>query len=642
MKQRYIVSIVVFFSFLQLSAQISFTANTPGGVPVYTGSYLFGSNAGVYQSWNIFAMADIEAGNPGRNIPGAGIKTMHQPLPEQFFSDWGYDVYLNLFAYYNRLGIKDNTIWFETPTAAHQDNTVYPGCSTPSPLWANMYTPIWDGGANGTPVNDNNYLALYVYNTVTRYKQYVKFWELVNEPDLDGGAYGYKLPGDPGNWWDNNPTPSELLNLRAPVFNYIRAMRIVYEVVKYVDPSAYVSMGGVGYASFLDVMLRNTDNPVDGSVTASYPVTGGAYFDCVSFHYYPMYDLSYYDSNNQLKYLRYSDAAADHYIVRKNLLASTLYHRGYNDTIYPKKIFICTENNVSRKAFGQFIGGDDVQRNYDIKAAIASQLNDIKQLYIFSIGDNTDLANATQPFDVVGLYQNLNGKGPGPDANDTIGPYQQQYNHSGIAYKTFSDGLNGYKVDTQRTASMQLPAAVRGAAFRNLTGNYAYVLWAATTTDNSEAASATYSFPAAMNVPAQLNLRNWDYSQTNATSLISSQNIALTGAPALVLTPLVITALTPDTLQNAPAPAYFSFSLYPNPARDNLVVKLHLKRRETVSIKITDGAGQLIMQVADNTVYTAGDNTIRLSLPSRLAGGMYYCRLVAGGNDQTIPFIVTK
>jgi hypothetical protein len=469
----------------------------------------------------------------------------------------------------------------------------------------------------------------------------VKFWEIINEPDLDGGAYGYKLPGDPGNWWDNNPTPPELLNLRAPVFNYIRAMRIVYEVIKYVDPTAYVSMGGVGYASFLDVMLRNTDNPVDGSVTSDYPVTGGAYFDCVSFHYYPMYDLSYYDSNNQLQYLRYSDAAADHYIARKNLLASTLYHRGYNDTTYPKKIFICTENNVSRKAFDQFIGGDDVQRNYDIKAAIASQLNDIKQLYIFSIGDNTDLANATGPFDVVGFYQNLNGKGPGPDANDTIGPYSQQYNNSGIAYKTFSDVLSGYKIDTQRTAAMQLPAAVRGAAFRNLSGNYEYVLWAATTTDNSEVASATYSFPAAMNVPPQLNLRNWDYSQTNTTSLVSSQNIALTGAPSLVLTPLVITALKPDTVTTAPA-AYFAFTLYPNPAKSNLTVKLHLKRRETVSITITDAAGQLVMRVADNTVYSAGDNNIYLSLPSRLAGGMYYCRLVAGSNDQTIKFLVTK
>ncbi|GAC1425624.1 MAG: hypothetical protein NVSMB7_02070 [Chitinophagaceae bacterium] len=586
-------------------------------------------------------MADIEAGNPGRNIPGAGIKTMHQPLPENFFNSWGYDVYLNLFAYYNRLGIKDNTIWFETPATAHQDNTIYPGCSTPSSLWSNMYTPIWDGGANGTPVNDNNYLALYVYNTVTRYKPWVKFWEIINEPDFDNGQYGYKSPGDPGNWWDNNPTPAELLNLRAPVFNYIRALRIVYEVVKSVDPSAYVSMGGVGYSSFLDVMLRNTDNPAGGTVTTEYPFTGGAYFDCVSFHYYPMYDLSYYDTNNQLKYLRYSDAAADHYIARKNQLAGELYHRGYNDTTYPKKIFICTENNVSRKAFGNYIGGDEVQRNYDIKAAIASQFNDIKQLYIFSIGDNTDYASATQPFDVVGFYQNLNGKGPGPNANDTIGPYLQQYNSSGIAYKTFSDLLSGFRADSQQTKALNLAPGVRGGAFKNSIGDYRYVLWAATTTDNSEAANATYSFPPAINMPPQVYQRNWDYTQTNYSPLVSSRNIALTGSPSVILSPLIVTALTPDTARNNPV-AYFSVSLYPNPVKDRLTIKLHLKRKENITIRITDGAGRLVTRAVDNTFYDAGENFIRLSLPPRLSGGLYYCRLVAGNTDQTIKFIVTK
>ena len=65
-------------------------------------------------------------------------------------------------------------------------------------LFQNMYTPVWDGGANGTPVNDNNYFALYVYKTVMQYKQYTKFWEIINEPDFDGGAFGWRLPGDRG------------------------------------------------------------------------------------------------------------------------------------------------------------------------------------------------------------------------------------------------------------------------------------------------------------------------------------------------------------------------------------------------------------------------------------------------------------
>ena len=335
MRHVYLVSIILFFIISGSAAQVNFNAYTPGGVSPYNGNYLFGSNAGYYQSWNIYAMADIEAGNPARNIKGAGIKSLHQPLPESFFAAWGYDVYLNVFAYYNRLGIKDNTVWLETPTAAHKDNSVYPGCTVPSLLWSNLYEPIWDGGANGTPVNENNYLALYVYNTVTRYKQWVKFWEIVNEPDFDNAVNGWKSPGDPGNWWDNNPTACELVNLKAPIFNYIRTLRIVYEVVKSVDPSAYVSMAGVGYPSFLDAMLRNTDNPAGGTITSEYPFKGGAYFDCVSFHYYPMYDLRYVDAGFHIIPTRYSDAAVDHYISRKKVLDSVLSTRGYNDISYP-------------------------------------------------------------------------------------------------------------------------------------------------------------------------------------------------------------------------------------------------------------------------------------------------------------------
>jgi len=647
MRQFYLFTIVLLFTASTGIAQINFSANDAGSVPPYTGNYLFGSDAGIYQSWNIFAMADIEAGNPGRNIKGVGIKSMHQPLPETFFADWGYDVYLNLFAYYNRLGIKDNTIWFEGPSAAHKDNTVYPGCNEASKLWSNLYTPIWDGGANGTPVNENNYLALYVYNTVTRYKQWVKFWEVVNEPDFDNSANGWKSPGEAGNWWDNNPNPCDLLNLKAPIFNYIRTLRIVYEVVKSVDPTAYVSMGGVGYPSFLDAMLRNTDNPADGSVAAGYLLKGGAYFDLVSFHYYPMYDLRYVDANFQIQPNRHSDEAVNQYISRKNVLTNTLYRRGYNDTTYPKKIFICTENNIPRKPFPSpdgfdYIGSDEAQRNYDMKAIVASQLNDIKQWYIFSIGDSKDYADATSMFDVVGLYQNLNGKGPGPNASDTIGPYLQQYNSSGIAYKTFSDLLGGYNADTVRTKALNLPATVRGGAFKNALGDYQYVLWAATTTDNSEAASATYAFPTALNMPVQVYQRSWDYSQTNSSPLVSSQNITLTGSPAVISSPLVVTAYYPDSVRNNPA-SYFSFTLYPNPVKNKFVLKLHLLQRQKVSIKITDAMGQLMMNVASNTTYNSGENIIEVPLSSRFTAGLYYCRMLAGGNrEQTVKFIVTK
>ncbi|MES1226966.1 MAG: hypothetical protein ABUT20_66450, partial [Bacteroidota bacterium] len=313
MKHIYLFGFFLFFTAINSKAQINFTANDPGSVPAYTSDFYYGSNMGYYPPWTNQNIADIAAGNPSLSVKGAGVKSLHLPLPEKDFLDvWGYSISVGDFIHYNSLGIKDNTVFLEYPTDAHRDNTVYPGCTDPSLIWSNIYTPIWDNGENGTPVNDNNYLALYIYKTVTIYKPWVKFWELVNEPDFDGGINGWRPPGDPGNWWDNNPQPCELTNLKAPIFNYIRMMRILYEVVKSVDPTAYVAMGGTGYPSFLDAMCRNTDNPTDGSVNASYPVKGGAYFDCMSFHYYPMYDLG--------TTRRYSDAAIDEFILRKNSL----------------------------------------------------------------------------------------------------------------------------------------------------------------------------------------------------------------------------------------------------------------------------------------------------------------------------------
>ena len=653
MKLFYPGFLLLLFAF-PAASQVSYSANEAAHVAPYTTNFLYGSNMGVYDTWSNVAIADIAAGNPARNVKGAGVKTLHLPLPENFldpsYAGYDYDVEVWQFSHFADLGIKDNTVFLESPIPAHTDNTVYPGCSNPSLIWSNLYLPIWDGGANGTPYNDDNYLARYIYKTVTLYKPYVKFWELVNEPDFDAGSIGWRAPGDPaGNWWDRNPAPCEMYNLRAPLVNYIRMLRIAYEVIKTVDPTAYVGMGGVGYPSFLDAVLRNTDNPVDGSPTADYPLKGGAYFDVLSFHYYPMYDLRYFDvAAGTWKYKRHSDAGIDVFLARKKALDSVLNTRGYNGVTYPKKVVINTENNIARKSLadpynptlGNFVGGDEVQRNYDMKALVESQLNGISQFYVFSIGDSKDINDpSTNPFDFVGLYQNLNGKGPGYD-NSNPGPYNQQYNSSGISYKTFSDALLGYKADLTQTAAMALPAGIRGGAFRNSTGDYAYVLWAATTTDQSEVANGTYSFPAAMNVSPQLYQRNWDYSQTTTAPSISSQNIALTGSPVILFSPLIVTALPTDTLRH-PAPDFFAISLYPNPVVEKLSLSIHLKRRQGVSISISNAMGQLVSQTG-TTLYYQGANLIHVPLPARIPNGMYFCRIISGNSDQTLKFMVSR
>ncbi|MFT3932752.1 MAG: T9SS type A sorting domain-containing protein [Chitinophagaceae bacterium] len=631
MKQIYLSAILLLITAYSSIAQINYNANDPAHVLPYTSDFLYGSNMGYYPPWTNQTIADIAAGNSSKGVKGAGIKTLHQPLPEAFLEQWGYDINLNDFRYYNSLGIKDNTVFLETPSEAHRDKSTFGGCGDQSLIWSNIYTPIWDNGENGTPVNDDNYLALYIYKTVTLHKQYVKFWELVNEPDQDGGNIGWRNPGDPaGNWWDRNPTPCELYNLKAPIYSYIRMLHIAYEVIKTIDPTAYVSMGGVGYPSFLDALLRNTENPVDGFVTAAYPYKGGAWIDCLSFHYYPIYEI-----NGK----RHSDACLDGFLNRKHLLDSVLQARGYDGITYPKKVFINTENNMPRVSAGGYFGSDEIQRNYDMKALVGSQLNGISQFYVFSIGDSKNDGDATDnPFDFVGLYKNLNGIGP-TTANPS---YRQQYNPSGLAYKTMSDALSGFSVDQSRTTAMNLPAGVRGGAFKNTIGDYKYVLWATTATDASEVANATYSFPGSISMPAQINQINWDYAQTNSASMVSPQNIALTGVPVILLAPMIVTALTPDTVRNNPAD-YFSFAIYPNPVRDRLTIKLHLAQRQAVSISITNAMGQMIMKPADNTFYDKGDNIFSIPLSSKMAAGIYYCHMKFGGNrEQTVKFVVSK
>ena len=264
-------------------------------------------------------------------------------------------------------------------------------------MFANLYEPIWDNGANGTPVNDENYAALYIYKTVSLYKDYVRFWEIWNEPDLDNQGNGWKPRTIAGNWYDNVPDPCEI-QMGAPVYHYIRLLRISYEVIKTLDPDAYITVGGLGYESFLDVILRYTDNPDGGQVTAEYPLKGGAYFDVLSYHVYPHINgsLKIWDNAiNGFAYHRHSDAAVGGALSLKNKFENILLEYGYDGQTYPKKIFILTETTVPRKKLEDFIGSDAAARNYAIKLQVASYQNEIRQLAIYQLADQASFNAAT-------------------------------------------------------------------------------------------------------------------------------------------------------------------------------------------------------------------------------------------------------
>ncbi len=499
-------------------------------VTSYDGLFHPGSNLGYFPPWSNQQLGDLAAGNPAVGVMGIGAKSIRPALFGTILDNpaFGYEASLNDFQHYASLGLEDLTCIVGFPPFWLQDQSNYCEDGPFSELYRNMYLPIWDNGENGTPINDENYFANYLYQVIQVYGDQVTFWEIWNEPGFDfTGNLGWRGPGDPvGNWWDNNPDPCDY-KLRAPIFHYVRMLRISWELIKTYDPDGLVTVAGLGYESFLDAVMRNTDNPNDGSVTAEYPHGGGAYFDCMGFHSYPHFDGSTitYDSGiSDFIYRRHSDGAANGITRRRDLRQGVLDTYGYDGITYPKKEWIITEINIPRQQFGEYLGSEEAQINFMMKAVSTCMMEDINQMHVYNLSDRTTEAEATNEFDILGLYQKL----------ENTPPYTQVMNPAGLAYKTTSDFLYGTRFDQGRTNQMNLPTGVKGGAFRNdATGNYTYMIWAETLIDQSEFAQANYSFPASLGI-SEFTRYEWNHAQTMGSSVINSMGIQLTGRPIIL------------------------------------------------------------------------------------------------------------
>ena len=512
-----------FLSTFSLGAQVDY--NAQDFVNPYDGVFRPGSNLDYYPNWSTKQLGSLAGGDPSEGIMGIGAKTLRPVLSESVLEVFGYDVVVDDFEHFRSLGMDEFTAVLAFPVEWHKDFTEYcPG--TPSNLFANLHTPIWDGGANGTPYNDDNYFAAYVYKTVTTYDEYVKFWEIWNEPGFDyTGNTGWRGPGDPaGNWWDNDPNPCDYI-LQAPIENYVRTLRIAYEVIKTISPNDYVVTAGFGYQSFLDAVLRNTDNPNGGAVTPEYPEGGGAYIDIMGLHNYPHIDGTTRLGNVQF-FERHSDRAAEGLIYRRDFFQEIFDNYGYDGVTYPKKLTLCTEMNTPREFDGnngRYFAGTVSQRNYIMKTFVTAITNDVINFHVYSIGDNP---GSGLGFDKMGLYEDLSAVDPG----------EEVLNEEGIAMKTTSDMLWGTVYDENQTAAMNAPEGVEAHAFLRADGRYVYMLWARTTIDNSEFASKNYSFPSNFQY-GNLERRNWNYSTTNSTSQQNASGIELDATPFFLIEP---------------------------------------------------------------------------------------------------------
>ena len=581
----------LFFTDVPLAAQINYTAHDT--IPAFTGQFRYGANMGAYNFWRDEQLADIAAGNPELDVEGLGIDALRPLLSESFLEYWGYDIRIDAFKHYNKLGLHDNVVFIGYPSDDHRDQTLY--CPDgPSELFANMYEPIWDDGENGTPVNDENYYALYVWKMVSMYHPYVKYWEVWNEPDFDFVGGSSLPPGEEGSWWDTDPEPCEYA-LRAPAQHYIRLLRISYEVIKSIAPDDYVALGGIGFPSFLDVLLRNTDNPDGGKTDSLYPLPGGAYFDVVSFHSYPHIDNSTREWSNEANgfvYFRHSDRCIDGLLDRHAQLKNVMAKYGYDDSLFPKKQWIITESNIPRVQVDEYLGSDAAQRNYLIKALIACQQNEIDQFHVYTLGD-INIPGYYSEFHSMGLYLAL----------DSVPPYGQRIQEAGFAYKTTADLLKGKVYDPWQTALMDLPAVVKGGAFRDEYGIYTYVLWAKTNKDRSEAAEATYRFPSSFNLQ-DMHQREWDYSVLGITRQVAANNIALTGSPRF---------FTDSRTDKPTEPARtIEVETNPNPFGQELNVALNLPDPLVSSLSLYNMNGQLITRFFTDTKLAEGSHHISL------------------------------
>ena len=514
-----------------LLASVAALAQGPGytandRVEKYRGRFLPGMNTDYVPPWSNKQLADLAAGNPAKGVRGVGALTLRPGLQDKVLGVYGYDVSEDDFAYYESLGLTELTAIVGFPADDHRAYDESP-CYREgkyNALFEGLYEDIWDYGANGTPYDDRNEFAKYMYEIVTRYKDQVRFWEIWNEPGLftgDDSQVFWGEPDYPGSWWTNDPDPCDY-SLHAPIEHYVRTLRIAYEIVKAVAPDDYVVLAGAGSPAFLDAVLRNTDEPGSGRATGEYPHGGGAYFDVFGYHAYPHHDGSVRNGLGTFSE-RHSDGAADG-IVDHRLAGfrEVLEKYGYDGRTYPRKEHIVTEIGVPRRRFGsRYMGSDELQVNFMPKALINLKLNDVYQMHVFSIGDKEPAYKGDNEFDFMGMYEYL------PDDR----PFTQEVHPAGISYKTASDLIAPSDYDASLSRALGAGDDVRAHAFRRDDGETLFVLWAETTTDLSESASAEFRFPSGV-AAGTLTEYEWDYGYSGKTRGVSAaETLRLTGRP---------------------------------------------------------------------------------------------------------------
>lgn len=140
-----------------------------------------------------------------------------------------------------------------------------PATYPPRSLGQPVFTDGTDIPGPAKSINMNNHWARFVYTTVNRYKDKIKYWEIWNEPDF---------PAIDGGFWASNPE------------SYYRLLKVAYLAAKTADPTAKIMMGGLTHYSFRDAsasFLRQVLALIKADPLAA---TNNFFFDVIPLHFY--------------------------------------------------------------------------------------------------------------------------------------------------------------------------------------------------------------------------------------------------------------------------------------------------------------------------------------------------------------------
>ena len=427
----------------------------------------------------------------------AGSNSARLSLPETHVDKWGYEIEVGDMMAYLGDGLSHHIAFLIAPIAAHSsapDGT--PDWELAHHIPKNLYLPAVVDGA----INPENYWAAYVYKTVDTYKDYVDTWEIWNEPDWVAD-YNFTL-----TWDTEAPSKEQLVRFGGSIYDYVRMLRVSMEAAKLADPDAKVALGGIGYPSFLDALLRSSDNPDGGQVTPEYPATGAAYFDVLNYHYYPLWTPGS------------SDAGVDGFFALRDQFAAKMEAAGA-----APRPFSVTEVGAPRVAHDGQPGGIEYARNFYVKVMTRAQAEGFLRVDWFILSDG----DPGQAFEEMGLYEDVAKVAVKEDAERTP---------TGVAARTHGTLLKDALFDPGATAALGLTPEVRGHAFRLPGDRQALVLWAyATGADESAQVHLDLASD------RSFELHAWDFSETGTTTPLTPDGgvigLDLTAAPVILVEP---------------------------------------------------------------------------------------------------------